>query len=120
MADRKNNPMNSGERLLIELNLSVKYLTDAFEKFQKASADNYSRIESAKLDRSEFNLLKLEADKVHVSLIGRLDKHETGLETIQTNYDTLSGQIRLGGWLIGVGMIILGIVAPILTAIYIK
>lgn len=112
--------MNSGERLLIELNLAVKYLTEAFDKFQKSSIENYSRIDASKVNVAEFNLLKNDADKLHTNLITRIERLETSIEAIQKDSATLAGQIRLAAWIIGIGMVILGIVAPVLTAMLIK
>lgn len=119
MAPRSEQKLSGNERLLIELNLSVKYLTEAFDKFQKASNDAYARVEAAKLDRKEFDAARIEDSKLHANFEARITALEKALSEVQEGFSTLAGQIRLAGWIIGIGMIILGIVAPVLTAIFI-
>lgn len=119
MAPRSDSKLNGNERLLIELNLSVKYLTDAFDKYQKSSNDTYNRIETLKLDRKDFETARIDADKVHSSHEIRIGAVETALQVLQENSATLAGQIRLASWIIGIGMVILGIVGPVLTAVFI-
>jgi hypothetical protein len=117
---KENTKLDGNERLLIELNLSVKYLTDAFEKFEKAFSDRLTSIEHQKVDRTEVNRLLTDSLNTHTNLEGRIKTVEDCVEQMQKEAATLGGQIRLASWLIGTGILLLGIVAPILTALYIK
>jgi hypothetical protein len=100
--------MTSGERLLVELNVSVRFLTEAFGKFQTVVEDQIRGLTASTIGRKEFDLTKIDSDRIHADHSLRIERNEKDIEDLKTGAATLAGQIRVWGFIITSAIGLLG------------